>query len=298
MSLWRFPCDDPACDGWERVHRPYASARGKNHKHSVSEFADLVAGGGDGLVFHGAREAATVAYWQRDTLAEMDLDDAVGKVTRTVAAMRKTDGDLGTSAHLAPEAWAVDAEWNENGDWYDHDRLRLWNFVSGIARWWEHRLPVVLTCEFIVSNDDPSYVGTGDMIALIDGEVVYVDWKTHRRHKADEKAAFGKWQVQTNMLSLARDLRHYHGGKLIDTVAWDDTDLPRPTRGLIVSVGPEGQVREYGCDIDPAMMPLVASMGAVLEFKPQMRQLLGVPIVAPKYEPRPDAPVSVDAMLG
>lgn len=298
MSLWRYPCDDPACGSFERVHRPYAKARGSNYKPSVSAFAELVAGGGDGLVGHGAREAGYVSQWQAHTLSQLDIEDAVTKITRTVMAMRNTDAQLGTEAHKAPEAWAVGAQWLEPYVEYEHDRDRLWNFVAGEARWWEVRQPDVLCCEFIVSNDDPDYVGTGDLIAEIDGVVTYVDWKTHRRHKPDESVSFPKWALQGNMLSLARELRHYHANKLVGSMAWDDSGLPRPTRGLVVSVGPEGQVREYGYDIDPASLDVVRAAATVLSFKPAVAQLTGVPVTVPKFEPRPSAPANVEAMLG
>lgn len=297
MSTWTYPCDDPACASYDRVHRPYAKARGKNHKPSVSAFSDLVAGGGDGLVFHGAREAGTAFYWQADDLVQMPLEDAVSKVTRTVAAMRKTDADLGTAAHHAPEAWATGREWVEPDVQYEWDRERLWNFVAGLSRWWEHRKPEVVTCEFIVSNDDPSYCGTGDMIVVLDDVVTYVDWKTHRRHKPDESGAFAKWFVQGNMLSLATELRHYHGTQLVGSMPWSESGLPRPTRGLVVSVGPEGQVREYGYNIDAEFMPRVAAMADVLSLKPKVEQVFGVPVTVPRFEPRPEAPVSVAAFL-
>lgn len=299
VGMWQFPCPDPeACALSPRMHRPYASARGKNRVESISAFTDLVSGGGDGLVHYGAGEGATVCYWQQDAMADLEMSDYVSKVRRTVAAMRGTDADLGTYAHTAVECWANGITWTEPEIEYDHDRQRLWNFVSGLARWWQHRQPTVLASEFIVANDDPAYVGTGDLLCVMDDVVVYVDPKTHRRHKEDEKSSFGKWQLQGNMIGAARDLRHYHGNQLITAIAWDDTDLPRPTRGLVVSVGPEGQIREYGYDIDTeATLPLVASLSDVLAYKPAVKQILGVPVMVPKYEPRPDAPVSVGAFL-
>lgn len=303
-TLWQFPCDDPACGDQPRAHRPYASARGKNHRKSVSDFAGLVSGGGDGLVFHGARLATLACQWKRDDLAAMDLEDAVGTVRRIVAAMQQTDMDLGTHAHSAAEAFSYGIPWREPDDLYPDDRDRLWNFVSGIGRWWETRAPKVVACEFIVANDDPPFVGTGDNIMLLDdpefgpNTPTYVDWKSHRRHKADESKSFGKWSVQCNLIGNATRVRHYHGNQLIAEIPWEESGLPRPKRAIIVSLGPHGEVREYECPIDPASLRTARSMLDVLEYKPDMKQRAGVPVTVPKYAPRPDAPVNVEAMLG
>lgn len=291
--MFTFPCDDPTCAEQIRVHRPYAQARGKNHKPSVSAFCDAISGGGDGLVFHGAREAGYVSQWQAHDLAAMDIDDAVGKITRTVAAMRKTDADLGVAAHLAPECWATGAEWVEPEDLYEWDRARLWNFVGGIARWYEKRDPEVLCCEFIVADDE--YVGTGDLLAVVDGKVTYIDWKTHRRYKADEKASFGKWWLQGQMISTAARLRHYHANQLVTEIDWPES-LPRPEQIMVVSLGPEGQVAEYKWPVvaRDELAPTVTSLLAAIKFKaPAPLQS-----VIPKFDPRPDAPVNVEAMLG
>ncbi len=296
--MMTFPCPEGDCPS-ERVHRPYAAARGKNRKPSVSEFTDMIYGGGEGLVFYGAGEAAAVSYWQRDQLAEMPLEDAVTKVRNTVAAMRKTDADLGTFSHSAFEQFAAGEGWTEpttyeNGrDIYDYDRARLWEFVGGGARWFEKREPVALASEFIVA--DPLYVGTGDNISVIGDVVSYIDYKTHRRYKDDEKAAYGKWWLQGQMLATAPSLRHYHLGKLVCEVPWEDTGLPRPEQIMVVSIGPAGEVREYRWPVvDRAeIQPLILSLSVALAFKaPTPLQAL-----IPKYEPRPNAPVDVEAML-
>lgn len=289
-----FPCTDPTCAEQVRVHRPYAKARGANYLPSISAFCDAIAGGGDGLVHYGAGEGATVAYWMQgkdDT--PTDLDEYVGKVRRTVAAMRKTDADLGVAAHLAPEAWATGGAWTEPADLYEWDRERLWNFVGGIGRWWEQRAPEVLCCEFIVADD--AYVGTGDMLAVVGGKVTYIDWKTHRRYKKDEKSSYEKWWLQGQMIANAHSLRHYHANQLVTQVEWETTGLPRPEQIMVVSIAPGGEVREYRWPVvsRDVLAPTVASLATAVAFKaPTPLQA-----VIPKYAPRPDAPVSLEAML-
>ncbi len=293
---WAFPCPTGDCPS-ERVHRPYAKRKNsKGYIPSFSAFGDLLSGGGEGLVMHGVGEAVTVIPWVADEIAALDLPEAIRRVRNIVSARGSTDQKLGTRQHAAGEAFANGEGWTEPPEDelpYQADRDRLWEFVGATGRWFDARQPVVHATEFIVSDD--KYVATGDLIVDIDDTCEYVDYKTHRKHKPDESGSFAKWWLQCQMISNARDLRHYHGKELVATIPWDGSGLPRPTQGRIVSIGPEGQLREYVWPIIPRdeLTPFVDALAVVLAFEtPKPRQ-----VSIPKYENRPDAPVNIEAML-
>lgn len=296
VGMTGFPCPIGDCDQHPRAHRPYAKARGKNRKPSITELADMLSGGFEGAAFKASQITARYVLNNHDTLVTMEQPDAITKASRVHAAMWATDADMGTHAHTAAECFAAGQSYATPENLYEHDAERLYNFVLGLSDWMRQRQPVMLASEFIVSNDEPGYVGTGDNICLIDSEPVYVDYKTSREIKTLDnltKYKFGGWDFQCNAICLASHHRHYHGNQLVAEIPWAETGLPRPERALILLLDHDGTFREFETPIRAEVMDTVGATTVAAAFKPAMKI---VPHKS-KFEPRPDAPVSVEAML-
>lgn len=255
----------PECPD-ERVHRPYSKFRGKNWRPSISDLSEMGEGGGEGMAFKASEITARYCY-RNEAWRDQPEAEAVDKARKVHKAMWATDRTLGTLAHSAAEAFADNDGWSladvpADTVLYDHDAARLEQFVAGVYGWFDaHGWPKSLASEFIVGRNDEHgrYFGTGDNIFDLDGEAVLIDWKTAREYKEDESKKFHKWTFQLNALGLASHLCHFHGGDLVEEVPWSTTDVPRPKRGLIVSIGPDGTFREYGVDIDAKHLEVIAA---------------------------------------
>lgn len=301
---WTFPCDDENCEGYVREHRPYANER--KRPPSITELAEVAGAdpnedGEDYSAFTGAGIAAgeiafTYTFNNYETLAAMPFEEACRKAKIIPKIQWDGDAKLGTLTHEAGHAFANGYDFYLPDTVHDAEVPRLTGFITGLSRFFEDHDLEVLASEFVVARQDPAYVGTGDAIVLMDGtgEPTYVDYKTHRRHKADRSKSFAKWDMQCQLIGLATHLRHYHGFKFVGEVPWTATDLPRPERAVIVSIEADGSYREFETQVDPDNLPTIAGLVAARTWRPTMRQVVSNVVPIPK---RPDAPVSLEAML-
>lgn len=275
MIEWKFPCEDPACT--PAAHRPYAKARGKNWRPTISDLAGIDTDDGlDGAAFKAAQIASEFALTHGiKQLAEgVPFDEVLLKSSRVHAARWSTDMHMGSHCHEAAEAFAIDKDYDLPENLFSDDEDRLFEFVSGLRKWWDAREPIVLASEFIVSRGDPRYVGTGDLIAAIDGEPVGIDFKTHREYKDDRSPKFAKWTKQLTMLGLATHIEHYHGTQKIATIPWLNSGLPRPRRWVILCLESDGTWREFETHVDPEDTErIVRPLVDVRLWKPQMEQV-------------------------
>lgn len=92
-------------------------------------------------------------------------------------AREATEGArLGTIAHDAIEAWAGGEPW----DTYIPDEPEAANSTRAAVQWLAHHNAEILATEIVVCDPAGLYAGKLDAIALIDGKLAVVDWKTNR----------------------------------------------------------------------------------------------------------------------
>lgn len=288
VGMWNFPCQDNACV--PAKSRPYARDRNYPSATTLSSLLDK-----PGLAWAASKEATIYCLNHAAELAAMDYEAAVDKGRRHFRVLWDNAANLGTLTHSASEAFARGVDFDPPADMADDDYVQLGNFVGGLTRWFEQEQPQVLATELIVRHDDPNVIGSLDMLAIVHGRPVIIDWKNTRKLDADPYAA--DWGRQLGTYMACDTLCHYHDGKLAATMPWAESGLPRPKAALIVNIMGDGRVRQYEFERDDDVaLGQIAALVTVKSYKPKFS--VGAEIAVPaKYPPRPDAPVSPEAFL-
>ncbi len=288
--MFEFPCNDPACV--PAKSRPYARDRAYPSATTLSSLLDK-----PGLSWGAAKETAIYCLNHHAELAAMDYGDAVDKARRHHSILWREAATMGSTAHAASEAFARGESFTVPDDLSDGDAEQVDRYIEGLSAWWAKYQPEVLATELIVRRDGPNVIGSMDMLARVGGRVATIDWKNTKRVDGDPYLA--DWGRQLGTYMACDTLCHYHAGKLAATLPWTDGVLPRPEVGIIVNVLGDGRVRmfEFERDDDTALAQ-VAALSTIKLYKPNGVQVdvLNEPEVV-VYEKRPDAPVSLEAML-
>lgn len=288
--MFTFPCDDPECQPAKA--RPYSRDRAYPSVTTLIGQLDK-----PGLSWAAAKETAIFCLNRTRELADMDYTDAVDRARRHHRVLWDNAANLGTLTHMAAEAFAAGAAFEAPDDMADDDFALLDTFIGGLTAWWEKRQPEVLATELIVRRDQPNYIGSIDQLALIDGVPTILDFKMTK--KVDGDGYVKEWELQTGAYGACDTICHYHAGKLAATLPWTDDVLPRAQAAMIVNVMGDGTVREFTTELPAGgVLGVMASLCAVKAYKPAMKQTAAFnepEIIV--YEPRPEAPVSVEAML-
>lgn len=271
-DLWKFPCEDPKCE--PAKPRPYA--RDKQYP-SATTLINLLSKG-DGMTWAAAGVTADYCLDHYSELVSLERGAAWDKARKVHRAQWDNTAKLGKMLHSAAEAFALGESWDmpDDAGLNETDEEKVTAFITGLSDWWVTRNPHVLATELIVSRDNPNYCGTIDFLCEVDGEPVLIDWKSKDKVRDDESIYFESWVLQLQMYGLcARDgfVRHYHAGKLAGQLSWADTGLPVPTRGLIVSLTPDGSWREYETEISDDNLNVIDALVTAKQWKPSMRKV-------------------------
>lgn len=286
-GLWSFPCTDPKCE--PAKSRPYSRDKQYPSATTLTGLLDK-----PGLSWAAAKETAVYFYNHANELLAMPYLDAVDKGRKHHRVLWDNAANLGTLTHQAAEAFARGEAFEPPADMHDEDYQQLSNFIAGLTAWWEKVQPEVLATEMIVRHDNPNFIGTLDMLAVVDGVVVVVDFKNTK--KLDGDPYLSDWGRQLGAYMACDTLCHYHQGKLAATLPWTDDLLARPEAGLIVNIMGDGSVREFQFPRDDEVaLAQMAALANIKAYKPVAVQVRQPELLV--IEPRPEAPVSVAAFL-
>lgn len=127
---------------------------------------------------------------------EEDLVDRVKFLGLGASAKRDEGADRGTAIHAAFHALAVEGKVPNPADF--PGIARPW--VQGAMRAWLTLKPEMIAAEEIVCNPDHGYGGRPDLLAVVDGKVTLIDYKTGKGR------VFQEAHYQTRLYEMA--LRH------------------------------------------------------------------------------------------
>lgn len=292
VTAWSYPCPDPACPGHKA--RPYS--RDRQYPSATTLIGQLDK---PGLPWAAANETAKYAINHAGEWRQLNQDEAYDKLRKHHRGLWDNAALLGTTTHHAAECFASGEAFALPDDMTDpHDVAQVSLFINGLTDWWTTRQPVVLATELIVrhTSDRARYIGSLDMLALIDGVPTILDWKCTK--KTDGDGYVNDWTLQTHMYALATEICHYHGTKLQSTMTWAEAGLPQPTQGMVVNIMGDGSWREFSCAIDPTVMDTIAALYAVKQFKPHMTiAAVGNQPEIVVYEDRPAMALTPSAFL-
>ena len=287
-----YPCGDAACPGHKS--RPYS--RDRQYPSVTTLIGQLDK---PGLSWGAAKETAVYCLNHHSELAAMEYVDAVDKARKHHRVLWDGAARMGTVAHSAADAFAYGEGFTAPEDMDPVEREQAETYIGGLLDWWVTRQPEVLATELIVrhTSDRCRYIGSLDMLALIDGVPTVLDWKCTK--KLDGDGYVQDWTLQTHAYALTTEVCHYHGTKLESALSWAEAGLPQPTQGMVVNIMGDGSWREFRCDIDAAVLDTIEALWRVKQFKPHMQMAsVGNQPEVIVYPERPRAGVDVDAMLG
>lgn len=306
--MWTPPCDGP-CD---TVRRPYA----RSGLSSVTTLCDQIAK--HQLEWGASKEAALFAVHHQRDWRDLDPQDAVERIRTHFRGVWDSSADVGTLVHSVNEAWLAGREWNAAD--VDLSTLhvkseqslaalidRMPPYVAGLAAFWDECQPDSIATEIVVRNKDAGYVGTADWIARINGESYLLDIKTTSQMDPDKGVYLDSWRPQLAMYQRATEVVHYHGKT--EVAAWPLEDcFERPAKAAILHLRGDDGYQLIECDTQaPIMDELIASLKVMHRWSLKGGHATPPPVIVSEckpaepelivYEPRPDAPVSVAAML-
>lgn len=179
-----------------------------------------------------AAERALIELYQSGNLPT-SLDVAVERHKFAFSRYAKQRADVGTRAHTIAEKLASDLPLPAHLS--DEDAAYADAFLS----WWSAHDPEPLFVEATVYGDG-WYAGTGDLIALIDGAVMVVDYKTRGKRDDAQLKRYGvlydEARMQLAALAHATDIAVLDGGE------WTLEPSPacKDPRGMGVVLFPDG----------------------------------------------------------
>lgn len=312
---WSPPCDEcPTV----RVARPYSR---KKKTVSVTTLVDKLPK--DGLIWGAAKESAIFAVQHQDAWRGLDEADAIDRIRTHFRGVWDSSADVGTLVHSVLESWIDGTEWSSAT--VDRSRLhkakdddelfaqllnRMPGYVDGLAMFWSDTQPTTLATEVVLRTDD--IIGTADWIARLpgltdgvrffDSDVWLIDAKTTSELDPDKGMYPDAWRPQLFMYRHAAEVVHFHGTD--EVAAWPMEDcFPRPNRTGILHLRGDGLYQLIEVDTDAELLPrLVEALKVVREWGLTGGHMSPPPVVAAEARrevipPRPEAPVSVDAML-
>lgn len=314
---WEPPCE--SCPT-ERVARPYAR---KRKSVSVTTLVDKLPK--DGLKWGAAKETAIFAHDHRSEWHDLDRDAAIERLRTHFSGVWDCSADVGTLVHSVNDAWINNEEWKASTH-VDRSRLhkakdddtlfeqllnRMPPYVDGLGRFWEHAEPQTIAAEVVLRDGD--VIGTADWITQLpgltdnkryyDSDVWLLDVKTTSELDPDKGMYLDSWRPQLFMYRHAAEVVHFHGTD--EVAAWLLEDcFPRPNRTGILHLRGDGLYQLLEVDTDAEILPrLVDALKVVREWGLTGGHQTPPPVVVAEavrepIEPRPEAPVNVEAMLG
>jgi hypothetical protein len=181
---------------------------GVNMLPSVTNVLSVYSDGGDGLLYWAGEQAVRAMY--RDGFPA-DVDRAVELHRGAFRKARDERAEAGTRAHTLAEALASDLPLPTSISAEDE------RFADAFMQFWADVEPDPLHTEVTLYGD--GYAGTADMIAVIDGLPVVVDYKTRGKPEKSPKV-YDKTRMQLAALAGAIDVAIPNGpGWTLDSIA-------------------------------------------------------------------------------
>lgn len=204
-------------------HRYYWA--GEQIPVSVTGVLGVIAKGG--LVPWAAKQVAEYAVANADLFTTMlergDRDGAIRWLKGEPFAKRDKAADLGTRVHALAEAIATGQDVTVAEDEAP--------FVNAYLAWREATQPHYRLVEEMVANLQHGYAGTFDAMALIDGNLWLLDYKTSSGTYAETALQLAAY-ANAEFIGKPGDPKRYR--------------LPKPTRYGVVHIRPEGaELVEY-----------------------------------------------------
>lgn len=316
-TRWEPPCDN--CPT-EKVSRPYSR---KRKSVSVTTLVDKLPK--DGLMWGAAKESAIFAVEHQAAWRDLDRDEAIDRIRTHFRGVWDSSADVGTLCHALNEHW-IDGLTIDFDDPKHRTRLhkakdddalykqlldRLPPYADGLSRFWEYAQPQTIATEVVLRTGD--VIGTADWIAQLpgltdnvrffDSDVWILDIKTTSELDPDKGMYPDAWRPQLFMYQHADEVVHFHGTD--EVAAWPLEDcFPRPNRAGILHMRGDGLYQLIEVDTtSPILAELVEALKVVHRWGLTGGYKTPAPVVVAEatrevIPPRPQAPVSVEAMLG
>lgn len=303
---------DEACAGGcpKPVHRPYAG------KTSATTLVDQIAK--KQLTWGASKEAALFAVHHQAEWRHLDPDDAVDRIRRHFQGVWDRSADVGTLIHDVNEAWLYGREWAPQE--FDRTKLkvksdeafaellaRMPGYVAGLGEFWAQCEPEAIATEVTLEHAELGYVGTADWIAEIGGDVWLLDIKTTSQLDPDKGVYLDSWRPQLAMYQRATHVNHYHAKTLVASWPLEEC-FPRPTRCGILHLRGDNGFQLIECDTEaPILDELIDALKVMHRWSLKAGHATPSPVIAAAhreepelivYEPRPNAPVNIETMLG
>jgi hypothetical protein len=189
---------------------------------SVTNILSVYSDGGDGLLYWAGEQAVRAMY--RDGFPA-DVDRAVELHRGAFRKARQDRADAGTRAHTLAEVLASDLPLPT------HISVEDEQYADAFMRFWTDVEPEPLYTEGTVYSYD--WAGTADLIAMVDGMVTVIDYKT--RGKPEPKPrVYDKTRLQLAGLAAG------HSVAVQDERGWRLDPMQPADHGMAVILYPDG----------------------------------------------------------
>lgn len=298
-AKWEFPCAGPCTVN----DRPYSRSR-------IPSVTGIVGVQDKGTPFAWSASKIASTYWANHhaELLRLDRDDAIERGRRAFQGEWAGSALVGSLTHLCGEAF-LGGEGFDVPDMFrgkpvpDDVADRMPGFVEGLYRFFNDLSPVAIATEQVVRGTTLSglpYIGTFDWLVWINGVCWLLDLKTG---KPRDDLYTNENRMQLAAYRWAQNLSHWHGSKEVATLPLADT-LPTVEKTGIVKMTGQGDYQLFEVDTDESLMVQFDALAVVQQWMTKGHKS-PAPVIVSEYhdepvvfEPRPDAPVDVEAMLG
>ena len=194
MYPW-LPCDP---SGWKRNRWGSVNVEdvpdGVTMMPSVTNVLSVYSDGGDGLLYWAGEQAVRSMY--RDGFPA-DVDRAVELHRGAFRAARDKRAEAGTRAHTLAEVLTSNLPLPSGISEEDEQ------FADAFMQFWSDVQPEPVHTEVTVYGD--AYAGTADLVAMVDGVLTVIDYKTRGKPEKTGKV-YDKTRMQLAGLSAALDV--------------------------------------------------------------------------------------------
>jgi hypothetical protein len=132
-------------------------------------------------------------------VAEEDFAKAIKALGLGPSAARDEGADRGKAVHLGLHTLAVEGRPPDPGAHPEH--WRPW--IQGSVRAWLYMDPEMVSSEEIVCHPELGYAGRPDLLAVVDGKLTLIDYKTGKGRVYDS----AHYQTRLYAIALSRCLR-------------------------------------------------------------------------------------------
>lgn len=292
-----FPCEGPCGES----DRNYSRSR-------IPSVTGIVGVQDKGTPFAWSASKIASTYWANHhaELIKLDRDEAIERGRRAFQGEWSGSALVGSLSHLCGQAFLAGRGFDIPDTFRgkpvpDEVADRMPGFVGGLYKFFNDCDPVAIATEQVVRGTTLSgidYIGTFDWLVNIGGVVWLLDLKTG---KPRDDLYTNENRMQLAAYRYAQTLSHWHGSKEVATLPYEDA-LPRAERTGIVKMTGQGDYQLFEVDTDESVMDTFDALAKVQAWMTKGHKSPPPVIVSeaapePAYEPRPDAPVNVSAMV-